>query len=321
MAAASRQALPVLASHLYHCTSGPRIIGIGDELASTKQLLLDHPGCIYSGGRTVREGTRIFAFEQHAARLAKITLRTPPHEGSWLSSPEKQLDRCLPATRLALSTFTKTNPGFFHEESSGSITEREAKLMWLLTPDDELFVHVSELPAPAKSTSVEVALGTGHRHKPDVKGTDWAAQRVIYEQKSLRDGVTELVLADEHGNLFEGLQSNFFIINHEGRLITASADVTLAGTMQEVLLNRVVSGMPSLVVERRCPTVVELENCQAAFLSSTSRILLPITTIHIADDPTSTPSRSVQLPEPPPLLLQLRLKLIEQMVNESTSVE
>ncbi len=88
----------------------------------------------------------------------------------------------------------------------------------------------------------------------------------------------EIILSDPAGRLYEGLSSNFFIIRPDGRLQTAPLSDVLSGTV----LKRVLQKYDGAVVFTH-PKIDEIESWQGAFLTSTSRLILPIDTI-ITDD-------------------------------------
>lgn len=89
----------------------------------------------------------------------------------------------------------------------------------------------------------------------------------------------EVILSDEDGNLYEGLSSNFFVIRSDGSLQTAPTDSVLVGTvMKRVLRDWKYSG---IVFEH--PKIREIDTWKGAFITSTSRLILPIHKIFIGN--------------------------------------
>ena len=99
--------------------------------------------------------------------------------------------------------------------------------------------------------------------------------------------VNELLLADEGGQLLEGSQTNFFAVL-DGKVHTAG-DGILAGTVRRLLLE--VCEREGVEVVLHPPSLHEAPKWDAAMISSTSRLLLPIDELYVPkDNAPSTPS-------------------------------
>jgi branched-subunit amino acid aminotransferase/4-amino-4-deoxychorismate lyase len=95
--------------------------------------------------------------------------------------------------------------------------------------------------------------------------------RKVFEDSKLPES-NEVILSDEDGNLFEGLSSNFFVILSDGSLQTAPMESVLTGTvMRKVLRDWKFS---QIVFEN--PKISEIDTWEGAFITSTSRLILPI---------------------------------------------
>lgn len=80
----------------------------------------------------------------------------------------------------------------------------------------------------------------------------------------------EVILVDESGRLYEGLSSNFFVIRSGDESIqTAPLDQVLVGTVMKRILDT-----EPVVFE--FPRVEEIEKWKGAFITSTSRMILPV---------------------------------------------
>lgn len=90
----------------------------------------------------------------------------------------------------------------------------------------------------------------------------------------------EIILSDRFGRLYEGLSSNFFILRSDGRLQTAPLDQVLPGTVMKRVLE--LEGDDNLVFEN--PKIEEIDTWKGAFITSTSRLILPIDKIVIFNE-------------------------------------
>jgi branched-subunit amino acid aminotransferase/4-amino-4-deoxychorismate lyase len=94
----------------------------------------------------------------------------------------------------------------------------------------------------------------------------------------------EVILSDCDGRLYEGLSSNFFVINAEGNLQTAPLDRVLIGTVMKGILEEFRGDNHHhhhLVLEHA--NVSEIRNWKGAFITSTSRRVLPVNRILLED--------------------------------------
>ncbi len=109
------------------------------------------------------------------------------------------------------------------------------------------------------------------RRNPAAKTSDWMRQRL---QAATPAGIYETFLVDSQGRLLEGLTSNFFAVI-AGELRSAG-DGVLAGIARQVVFE-VCRGQLPLSLE--APTLAELPHFSEAFLSSSSRGLIPVVEI------------------------------------------
>lgn len=91
-------------------------------------------------------------------------------------------------------------------------------------------------------------------------------------------GSNEIILFDKSGRLYEGLSSNFFIINSDGLIQTAPPSDVLLGTVMKHLIQL---QEKEIIFEH--PSIYEIDDWLGAFITSTSRLLLPIDTIIYGD--------------------------------------
>jgi len=104
----------------------------------------------------------------------------------------------------------------------------------------------------------------------------------------MKRGINEVLLVDSNmGNIYEGMSSNFFAIvnpslseSGKSEIWTAPLNLVLKGTVMSMVL----SGCEELNIPIRIklPNIYDASKglWEAAFITSTSRLLLPITKIH-----------------------------------------
>jgi branched-subunit amino acid aminotransferase/4-amino-4-deoxychorismate lyase len=95
-----------------------------------------------------------------------------------------------------------------------------------------------------------------------------------------------VLLTDNSGNIYEGMASNFFVIVNENgspTLVTAGLEHVLLGTIMKIVLR--VCEKRNIPVKWDFPRLQDAINgkWEGCFLSSTSRLVLPIETIQLKD--------------------------------------
>lgn len=111
------------------------------------------------------------------------------------------------------------------------------------------------------------------RHNPEAKTTDWALQRRAL-QEAMPPGIYDTFLLDANGYLMEGLASNFYAIL-DGTLYTAGSGV-LHGISRQIVLEVAPQVLP---VKLEAVHVSQIPQMQEAFLSSSSRGIVPVVEI------------------------------------------
>src|SRR4029079_13953382 len=80
------------------------------------------------------------------------------------------------------------------------------------------------------------------------------------------------ILYHQNGIVTECPRSNFFIVTGEGRIITPSKNI-LKGVMRAKLIEVAAT---KFIVEEREITIDEIKTAKEAFITSTTKILLPV---------------------------------------------
>lgn len=118
-----------------------------------------------------------------------------------------------------------------------------------------------------------VTAGNIARRNPAAKDTHWMFDRRAIEDKLPAD-VHTAILLDADGNLLEGTGSNFYAVL-DNTLYTA-VDGVLPGTAQQIVLEVAPEVLPLV---RRPANIRDLPHMQEAFITSSSRGVMPVTQI------------------------------------------
>lgn len=113
----------------------------------------------------------------------------------------------------------------------------------------------------------------GARGCPVVKTSKWVTERMTFEK--LKDTSTdEILLIDTSGRIYEGLQTNFFVMDSECRLHTAPATLVLSGTVRSGVID--ISHKIGVTVVEKCPQIADASSWSGCFITSASRMVKPI---------------------------------------------
>lgn len=108
------------------------------------------------------------------------------------------------------------------------------------------------------------------RHNPGAKSSEWMHRRQALESEQPA-GIYETFLLDPNGNLLEGASSNIYAILNE-ELLTAASGM-LAGISRMIVLEICQNTIP---LRSEAPNVADLHRFSEAFLSSSSRGIIPV---------------------------------------------
>lgn len=134
-------------------------------------------------------------------------------------------------------------------------------------------IHVSPLLPPPKKA--QCIMAGKPRHNATVKDSLWVADRQPLENPKFNE-----VLLSENGEIYEGLTSNFACILN-GKLLTSPLNNVLPGTVLKLALE--ICKKLEIPVEFRNPKISEIHEWEGAFITSTSRLILPIDEITISE--------------------------------------
>mmetsp|Transcript_5524 Transcript_5524/g.18286 ORF Transcript_5524/g.18286 Transcript_5524/m.18286 type:complete len:354 (-) Transcript_5524:323-1384(-) len=313
---------------------------------SSKQWLVESPKGAYTTARTCADGTRIFEWDMHVERTAasaatmlsgdsSAAAALPAGVEELISSVgtaaalRPRLDQSVAAAvrayrgirpgggelKITVLVSWETDIGM---DASSSTCEGAAESPTRATsrPHSSVRVHVGPLP-PIPPPPIRVEVRGSPRSNAQAKDSSWVAERGPLEAL-MRPDFNELLLGTEDGQILEGSQTNFFVLV-DGGLVTAGEGV-LAGTVRRLLFE--VCEREGVPVTLRPPRLDECSRWSAAFLSSTSRLLLPIDEIYEPEEGKASTEADLRCRfEYPPSSLALRLRDMVEREVHAHSVE
>lgn len=248
---------------------------------------LEHmPRGAYTTCRTVRGGTAVFELSFHLQRLVdSLELMI---EASVGEEGKVEVETSLNALVLkedVLWTIRDAVEGYRdllqrkdeEDKDANADAMEELKITVLVPyerPVSRVYTHVTSLGSrKPPGIPVRVEIRGEPRRNAAAKDSDWVTER---KKLGKSDDVNEIVL-EQNGLLYEGLSSNFFVLK-QGVLYTAGEGVLL-GSVREAVLRKAEALDIPIVLEP--PHVDDIQLWDAAFISSTSRMLLPIDSIAV----------------------------------------
>ncbi|GJJ73404.1 hypothetical protein EMPS_05762 [Entomortierella parvispora] len=162
----------------------------------------------------------------------------------------------------------------------------EAKVTVLCSWDSNnrspIFIaHVEPLKAP-KERRCKVMVHGSPRHHATAKDSKWVRDRSKLEADLSKDTNEALLLDEESQDLYEGLSSNFCIYDRKLQsLVTAPLYSVLLGTILKMVI--AVCEQEKIPILYKFPNLKNIQDWEGAFISSTSRLVLPIETMIMPD--------------------------------------
>jgi branched-chain amino acid aminotransferase len=147
-------------------------------------------------------------------------------------------------------------------------------------PGPTVAVTSHPLPPPTWADGIRAVAVPLARELPHVKAVSYLVA-VTAKRRARAVGADEALLTDTEGHVLEGASTNVFALVH-GRLVTPPLDAgLLAGVTRSVVLE--VAGRVPVEVEERPLPLAELLAAEEAFVTSTTRELVPLTAV--GDEP------------------------------------
>lgn len=201
-------------------------------------------------------GCNAFHLEDHINRLLS-TLRVAIYKQVLIKSSIR--------SALKLHILTSTDP------------DRRIRLIIPLTDLKCLYILTEGLVTPSiqdYTNGVEVITAQLERVEPDRKQTGFIHESLNL-RKQIKGVVKEVLLVGRHGYLLEGISSNAFFVK-AGEVYTAGSGV-LEGVTRKIVLD--VCAHLEMSVNYSTIYLEDLTTCDEAFITSTSRGVLPVVKI------------------------------------------
>jgi len=131
------------------------------------------------------------------------------------------------------------------------------------------------------SKGISLTSYTHQRQLPEVKTIDYLM--AIWLQPMLKEKGADDILYQQDGLVTECPRSNFFIITHDNRLVTPANNI-----LRGVIRNKLVEiAHTKFVVEERDVSLDEVKTAKEAFITSTTKTILPVSKIDEHNFPSS----------------------------------
>ena len=215
----------------------------------------------------VYEGV-MFAWERHWRRMQRDAerMRVPfPGDSAWMEERLQRLIEANGAAHATLRAIVVRNRGSLYE---GPGQTRDFDLI-------AFTVDVNRWPA-------SMALGMlpqGRHAASEFAGTkyiSWAENLTRYE-RAHEQGLDEVVLLNERGEVAELTSANIFIVQGNQVWTPPLSAGCLAGVTRAVLLEEI--RVPGVQIGERTLLPADLESANEVFITSTTRELLPVARI------------------------------------------
>ncbi|KAF9276829.1 hypothetical protein BGZ68_009713 [Mortierella alpina] len=248
-------------------------------------VLLDYPPGAYTAMRTF-DRVGIMDFSGHVDRLVSSLsqIHFPESEQADIAEAVTVRRGLAPyrdaeTLKTEMAELVRAALKAYYQQSSGL---DEAKVTVLctwntLTNEPLVIAQVEPLKIPTERRC-KVKVHGSPRHHATAKDSQWVRDRTALEASLSKDMNEALLLDDASQDLYEGLSSNLFAFDGARQtIITAPLDSVLKGTILKVVL--AVCEEQKIPIEFKFPNLKHFDEWEGAFITSTSRLVLPIETI------------------------------------------
>lgn len=212
----------------------------------------------YTALRTVKNGTHIVDWAKHIQRL-KDSIRITNPSANTCSNLEIN---CLELIkRVILECECKMATDF--------------KIIILVTQKSQSYTIYAmvDVFVDFESTSIgQVGIFGNPRKNPNAKDSSWLNDRLYIEQMK-SSNMTEMILRDVAGNLYEGLVSNFFVISQDldgiPVVLTAPLEDILIGTILESIVE--ICKFNEIRLRYEYPNILDCSRWKGAFITNAYR--------------------------------------------------
>ncbi|KAG0072673.1 hypothetical protein BGZ90_011841 [Linnemannia elongata] len=298
-----------------------KIITAATHKTSTATLL-DYPPGAYTGMRTF-DKLGIMDFTGHTTRLANSLQQIHfPGQGAETSVVDSNVEaaaatkglaplRSLEVMKEETMNLVKAGLKFYYKNRTddvlGSADETKVTVLCTWDPENQeptLIAHFEPLKTPT-TLRCKVEVHGSPRHHATAKDSQWVKRDRRGLEASLDKDSNEALLVDNSTqDIYEGLSSNFFAFDRARRtILTAPLNSVLQGTILKVVMN--VCNNENIPVEFKFPNLKEAHEWEGAFITSTSRLVLPIEKLVMPDG-------NVKGFEPSPTIELIRREVLEE---------
>ena len=221
----------------------------------------------------LRRGYAVFDFLRVASGVPLFL--TQHIDRFFQSAREMRLN--LPCTKTELSNLVYEIVRINGLQDSGVrmiLTEgNSADGIHLGTP--QLFIVNETLvppPATMRADGFQLVSYPYRQHFPQVKTTDYTME--LWLRPRIEDHRANDVLYHHHGIISECPRSNFFVVNELGNLVTPDSNV-LQGVTRNSIIE--IAKEIGILVELRDLHLHEIPSAREAFISSTTKRIIPVT--------------------------------------------
>ena len=158
-------------------------------------------------------------------------------------------------------------------DSSGLITEDPSHLLILITPARN---HSQEF----YDNGISVGIFEHARSNADLKAPMTYAAALFAQNTLVKDGTYDEVLYTDGNKVLEGTTFSFFIITHDGVVVTSKADGSILSSITRLVLLDILKNN-QIDVEERDLTLDEVYQSRETFIASSTRDVIPV--ISVAD--------------------------------------
>ncbi|KAG0050733.1 hypothetical protein BGZ83_004480 [Gryganskiella cystojenkinii] len=264
---------------------------------NANDTLLEYPSGAYTATRTF-DHHGILDFSGHVSRIANSLSQlrfATPHKENEIEAEEEESPQVVQALhrfrnaetlKPLMTDLVREGLRDYFGQVSEEFLLGEAKVTvlcsWDVTISCPIFIaHVEPLKAP-KERRCKVRVHGSPRHHATAKDSQWVRDRSKLEADLSKDTNEGLLLDEKTQDLYEGLSSNFFVYDKKQRcIVTAPLDSVLQGTILKVVM--AVCEQEQIPVQHQFPNLKNVQDWEGAFITSTSRLVLPIETMIMPD--------------------------------------
>eukprot|EP00158_Paraphelidium_tribonemae_P003109 Partr_v1_DN25891_c2_g1_i1_m3003 putative Aminotransferase class IV len=239
---------------------------------SPRDFLLEYPSGAYTTMRTVGQ-TSVLNLSMHVDRIVhgcSMLHLLPPHHSDSTSTESVKVELALAVRHLISSTIEH----YISASRDRVVDELKVTVLYYVRDDQAFLVAHCDALAPAlPGRVVDVEVQGSPRNDSSAKDSQWVRDREVLKKQF---ETTHEILLHVNGDIYEGMTSNFFALSKSGTIYTAPLDKVLPGTMQELVIAacRDTLNIPLIF---QFPNINQAATEWAgAFLTSTSRMVLPI---------------------------------------------